>query len=404
MADSEGDSLPLLHDKSKKRRLNDFEKCLICQEDSAEALRQAKPTSLATFISAAEARDDSVKIRLGQEIQDLEFKDIFWHAKCYANYTSKTNIMRVKKRKLTASASPSAVCESSTPTVSGESSKQTRGSRSQTPMTDWDKCLFCKRDTYKKDSKLINVASKDGCDTIFSAAEAKGDAALLFTLRGVSKDLVAAEGKSNIKHKTFKVDAQEDSYANTMKCLGEEIAPSLNAGKEYNMNALLQKYKILLAERGIDADSYSRQRLKLRLMNFFGESIVFHQQSDRSKPELVYSSQLSLQDVINAAFRQSSNETSASKASSSDEMLTESSTDLTDRKRMLYQAAMIIKADINETTGIAIQPLQTADLTIETSKTSVPESLYWLLRLIISSEDTDDAQSVKVHLMRGAFS
>ena len=58
---------------------------------------------------------------------------------------------------------------------------------------------------------------------------------------------------------------------------------------------------------------------------------------------------------------------------------------------MLYQAAMIIKADINETTGIAIQLLQTADLTIETSKTSVPESLYWLFRLIISSEDTDNA-------------
>ena len=363
------------------------------------------PRGLCTFISAAEARDDSVKIRLGQETQDLEFKDIFWHAKCYANYISKTNIMRVKKRKLTASASPSTVCESSTPTVSGESSKQTRGSRSQTPMTDWDICLFCKRNTYKKDSKLINVASKDGCDTIFSAAEAKGDAVLLFTLRGVSKDIVAAEGKyhktcrdsyvskSNIKHKTFKVDAQEDSYANTMKCLGEEIAPSLNAGKAYNMNALLQKYKILLAERGIDADSYSRQRLKLRLKNFFGESIVFHQQSDRSIPELVYARQLSLQDVINADVRQSSNETSASKASSSDETLTKSSTDLTDRKRMLYryQAAMIIKADINETTGIAIQPLQTADLTNETSKTSVPESLYWLLQLIISSEDTDDA-------------
>ena len=92
---------------------------------------------------------------------------------------------------------------------------------------------------------------------------------------------------------------------------------------------------------------------------------------------------------MNAASRQSSNETSALKASSSDET-PKSSTDLTDRKRMLCQAAMIIKADINETTDIAIQAPQTADLTIETSKTSVPESLYWLLRLIISSEDTDD--------------
>ena len=154
-------------------------------------------------------------------------------------------------------------------------------------MTDWDKCLFCKQVTYKKDSKLINVASKDGCDTIFSAAEAKGNAALLFTLRGVSKDLVSAEGKnhntcrdsyvskSNINLKTFKADAQEDSYANTMKCLGKEIAPSLNAEQAYIMNALLLKNKIFLAERGIDADSYSRQCLKLRLKNFFGGSIVF---------------------------------------------------------------------------------------------------------------------------------
>ena len=73
MADSEGDSLPLLHDESKKRQPHDFEKCLIFQEDSAKALRQAKPISLATFISAAEARDGSLKIRVGQEIQDLEF-------------------------------------------------------------------------------------------------------------------------------------------------------------------------------------------------------------------------------------------------------------------------------------------------------------------------------------------
>ena len=42
---------------------------------------------------------------------------------------------------------------------------------------------------------------------------------------------------------------------------------------------------------------------------------------------------------------------------------------------MLYQAAMIVKADINETSGIAIQPLQTADLSLEASNASVPESV-----------------------------
>ena len=72
------------------------------------------------------------------------------------------------------------------------------------------------------------------------------------------------------------------------------------------MNTLLQKYKALLTDRGIDADSYTRQRLKLRLKSYFVESIVFHQQPDHSQPELVYSSKLSLQTVINAAFKQSS--------------------------------------------------------------------------------------------------
>ena len=106
MADSEGDSVSLLPEESKKRRLTDFQKCLICQVDSAEALRRAKPTSLSTFISAAEERKDNIKVRLEQEMQDLEFKDIFWHAGCYASYTSKTNIDRVKVRKLETSVGP----------------------------------------------------------------------------------------------------------------------------------------------------------------------------------------------------------------------------------------------------------------------------------------------------------
>ena len=89
MTDSEGHPLPLLPEESKNRRRTDYQKCLICQEDSTEALRRAKATSSSTYISAAEKRNDSV---------DLEFKDIFWHAGCYASYTSKTYIDRVKKR------------------------------------------------------------------------------------------------------------------------------------------------------------------------------------------------------------------------------------------------------------------------------------------------------------------
>ena len=65
--------MPLLPEESKTRCLTDFQKCLICQEDSAEALMREKATSLSTFISAAEERNNSV---------DLKFKYIFWHAGC----------------------------------------------------------------------------------------------------------------------------------------------------------------------------------------------------------------------------------------------------------------------------------------------------------------------------------
>ena len=93
--------------------------------------------------------------------------------------------------------------------------------------------------------------------------------------------------------------------------------------------------------------------------------------------------------MINAAYKPSASELPAPKASLREERTTKVIVDMTDCKRVLYQAAMIVKADINETSGIAIHPLQTADLSLETSKALVPESLYWLLRLIVSSEDTE---------------
>ena len=40
------------------------------------------------------------------------------------------------------------------------------------------------------------------------------------------------------------------------------------------MNTHLQKYKTLLAKRGMYAGSYSHQRLEVRFKIFFGESIV----------------------------------------------------------------------------------------------------------------------------------
>ena len=98
----------------------------------------------------------------------------------------------------------------------------TRVARSQTSITDWSKCLFCKKLSNKKDRKLLNSASRDGRDTIYAAVEARDDTEHLFALSNVSKDLLAAEGKyhracraayvsnANLKHEQYKEGSQED--------------------------------------------------------------------------------------------------------------------------------------------------------------------------------------------------
>ena len=152
------------------------------------------------------------------------------------------------------------------------------------------------------------------------------------------------------------------------------------------MTSLLQKYQCLLETRGLVSDRYSRQNLKQRLSNLFGEEIVFHQPPDRSKPELVYSSSISLQSIINEAFKRSK-ETDESKAETSLPKKDKLSVpdEISERTKLIYKAAMIIKSDINSSKGISIQPLHLCDLTSASCKQVVPESLYCLLRWIISA-------------------
>ena len=66
------------------------------------------------------------------------------------------------------------------------------------------------------------------------------------------------------------------------------------------MKSLLTKYQNILASKGIDASSYTRQHLKVRLQKHFGGELVFHQPSSRNKPELVYGSTIMVQDILNA--------------------------------------------------------------------------------------------------------
>ena len=180
------------------------------------------------------------------------------------------------------------------------------------------------------------------------------------------------------------------------------------AGKAYDMTSLLHKYKFLSENQGVEPDNYTRQHLRQRLKNHFGDKIVFHQPPGRSQAELVYSSSISLQSIINEAFRRSNDaDVSMTGTPLSDKDKTSIPDDFSERTKILYKAVMIIKSDINSTTGIPVQPLHLNDITTKTCKQVVPESLYWLLRWIISASETfelNPQQNVKILPTKGALS
>ena len=134
--------------------------------------------------------------------------------------------------------------------------------------------------------------------------------------RGV--DLICNEGKyqeschaANVSKSNIKSRCLDEIPVNGYESAFIEfliiISPAILRGKAYDMNYLLQLYNDLLTKRDINDDSYTRQKLKLPIKLVFKDSRLLHQPHGSTKPEYVYSSSISLLDVINAATKADKN-------------------------------------------------------------------------------------------------
>lgn len=136
---------------------------------------------------------------------------------------------------------------------------------------------------------------------------------MLHVLRGVNDDLIVADAKyhkncyalyvmnsKKVVHSWEAGNERETPYDKASHQLMDELNPGIKEGRAYDMNSLLIRYRRCLADEGVVGEGYTRQRLKERLKNCFGEEVVSHQQTDRAKPELIYASSIGLQDMINA--------------------------------------------------------------------------------------------------------
>lgn len=368
------DGWQLLPKPPKRLKTTCFDKCIFCQA-SNDVLRVAKLSSIEKVISALEVRQDEVSQRLSpNDLRNVEGKDVFWHSSCYETYTSKQNL------RYCATQSSSDV----------EAEGRKRGTS-----FDWSKCIFCQNTTRRKDKQLINIATFEACNSIRESAEAREDHELLSVLQSVNYDLIAAEGKyhkachasyvskMNIKRKYDASTKEENTFDEAFNRLRKAITPEIENGKAYDMNVLLIMFKKELEKMGNAADSYTKQKLKARLIAHYKEHLVFHQPPQQSKPEIVYVSSISLIDVINAA----SNHPPPDTASSTTKAKTETCTfDFLG----IYSVASQIRRDIMKCKGIDINPLNIGDLQLETAKVLLPQSLYWLIRWIVTGEQYSD--------------
>ena len=136
------------------------------------------------------------------------------------------------------------------------------------------------------------------------------------------------------------------------------------------MTTLLTMYQSNLESKGVDASSYSKQHLKARLQKHYGDELIFHTPTARFKPELVYGSTIMVQDILNAwAELQSKKE---------EERI----------ENEIFRVVKHIKQEISEMGGICTSPLNVNDVSLECARRLIPDSLYLLLRLMITSDIT----------------
>ena len=163
------------------------------------------------------------------------------------------------------------------------------------------------------------------------------------------------------------------------------------------MNIFKQKIAELDC-KDISEDSYSTEKLKKKLIGHFGDAISFHKPSHILMPEIVFSSSINMNDVINLAslykdkIKQHKTAEEVSKNISNTKDLSEEST--------LYKAALIIRKELEDVRGIKYQPLNPNNISQETAENLIPDKLYTFVTWLLSSKQADAPEIISKNYIK----
>ena len=234
-----------------------YENCIICQKFKRDTLYKASTQGLNSLRQSAEERrkcrdvDNTDKIdKIVNALETENQEKLHWHKSCFAVFTDKGKISRLK-----AALRSSSLAETQLTTSAGL--------RSRTATCDWKLCLFCQKEERKKET-LCSVTTFRVSQQIIE--EAKFDHNLSVRVAGVS-DLMAAEGKYHPNcYKKFLRDVsrsrgERSDKTVTLVWLINDLKRAAAKGHILELNEVFHRYCSLAAESSIEVPASFRSRI-----------------------------------------------------------------------------------------------------------------------------------------------
>ena len=192
-----------------------------------------------------------------------------------------------------------------------------------------------------------------------------------------------------VKPTKLKSDDANILYDKAFENFATYFEKIMKDGKALRMHTTaFQKYQQNLTDVGVkdeDAARYTNAKLKARILKRYGNSVRFADQKHKNEPQVVYSSDVDIKELINFANEY--------KKALDDDSLVERDDNtmqviVKDEKvKILRYAAKVLKQEIEKVNGIETLPLNPDDISLAAMKKVVPEHLKHFLHCLCGASE-----------------
>ena len=416
-------------------RCLDWQSCL-CHFPSlgqSEELTKISKRSWESLLNAANVRlDDTYEFPVKEGVEATDDPRGVFHRSCYQNYTNRTNLARLLKKRekegneagqlmhvsSNTAGDDSTIC--SEPTTSCAANKRVTR-KSQACQTDFKLCILCQKikmeDKHRKE-KIGRVEMDCAVATLLHAANVRGHERVLLATEYGKLDFFAAEVRYHpscyriyTNKKTLALieqkqavctwDRSGDHTGNCNRAL-QNVLEFVDrvVVREHHILSVVQvdgKFRELLEETGELEHAFRREKLKGHIAAHFGDAIDFHKLHAASRSELLFSATITKHQLIEAyvqLYEQSHCDENidyedVAECHDEDQFSCVMGTD-TD----LQQCALRIRSDVMSARSDITWPPRPERLTIAAAERIIPVSLYnWLVLVFLGESCLFDIDS-----------